>query len=147
MRAISVRFVGPQQPLLLHRINRRPLVTRCQKGDRAKLERLFAETPSKVTPEAIRMAMFRRLNRVHDMSLVTEDDGSIVVVVSPDTRLPEKETRVYMRKLTDIAAVVNECKVAQVLIRALENLPKTETWPGGSVRVPLGRMVSNLGLQ
>ncbi len=76
------------------------------------------------------------------MTLVTEDDGSVLVVISPDTRSPEKERRAYMRKLTDIAEVVNECKVAHVLIRALESLPMANKWPNGSVRVPLGKIVA-----
>jgi hypothetical protein len=122
-----------------HRSSSRRSVRACAKGDRAKLERIFHSTPLRISPEGIRMAMFRRLNQVHDVSLRTEDDGRLYLTVLSDTTVPEKETKIYMQTLTDIAELVNACQVAHVLIRALENMPRDPAdWPGGSFEVELG---------
>ena len=105
------------------------------------LERAFNAPAPRVTAECIRMAIFRRTNRVFDVELErtpSSPGATISLVVVHDTTLPERQTAVYMRKLADIAEVVTDLGLVHQLMRGIESqLPVEGPTPESSVVIRL----------
>ena len=103
--------------------HRRPSVVVRSTSDRSKLERIFKSTRPTLTPEKIRMAIYRRLNRVHDVELGKDKDGAFEMIILRDSNVPEQSTAFFMRKLEHIADLVNAWGVSDLVLHEIDELP------------------------
>ena len=92
-------------------------------SDRAKLERIFKSTRPTLTPEKIRMAIYRRLSRVHDVELGKDKDGAFEMIILRDSNVPEQSTSFFMRKLEHIADLINAWGVSDLVLHEIDELP------------------------
>lgn len=86
-----------------------------------RLERAFAppKPSALLRPEDIRHILFCKTDKVYDVDL-DRDLGCLIVRTS--TYLPEKETLVYMQKLSSIVADLNKWQVGDFVKDALKSL-------------------------
>ena len=113
-----------------------------KESSRSVLERIWRTTPTVATPEMLRMAMYKRLNRVHDIDLMSHN-GEHSIVVYPDTSVPEKKTMEYMKKLGDIVDALNSWGVSRMVLDAFDEIPRdVNHWQDdGGHRVALGYLL------
>ena len=103
--------------------------------NRARLERAFLATSPRVTAEGMRVAMARRLDRLHDVALRRDTDGRLAFVVLADLA-PVSDRATYMRKLAVIAETISDLGVVHVVLRAIELLPREGVV--AALTIPLG---------